>query len=49
MKGLAVLVLRYKDPGRREYRVPLNFHIGKVEIPVGLALITVTLDGAVHH
>jgi amino acid transporter len=43
MKGLAVLVLRYKDPGRREYRVPLNFHIGKVEIPVGLALITVTL------
>jgi len=43
MKGLAVLVLRYKDPGRREYRVPLNFHIGKVEIPVGLALITLTL------
>jgi amino acid transporter len=43
MKGLAVLVLRYKDPGRREYRVPLNFHIGKVEIPLGLALITITL------
>jgi amino acid transporter len=43
MKGLAVLVLRYKDPGRREYRVPLNFHIGTVEIPLGLALITVTL------
>jgi amino acid transporter len=43
MKGLAVLVLRYKDPGRRDYRVPLNFHIGKVEIPVGLALITITL------
>ena len=43
MKGLAVLVLRYKEPGRREYRVPLNFHIGKVEIPLGLALITVTL------
>jgi amino acid transporter len=43
MKGLAVLVLRYKDPGRRDYRVPLNFHIGKVEIPVGLALITLTL------
>ena len=43
MKGLAVLVLRYKDPGRREYRVPLNFHIGKTEIPLGLAFITVTL------
>jgi amino acid transporter len=43
MKGLAVLVLRYTVPGKREYRVPLNFHIGKVEIPLGLALITLTL------
>jgi amino acid transporter len=43
MKALAVLVLRYKEPGKREYRVPLNFHIGKVEIPLGLAFITVTL------
>src|ERR1700730_9374425 len=43
MKGLAVLVLRYTEPGKREYRVPLNFHIGKVEIPLGLALITLTL------
>src|SRR6266581_1285396 len=43
MKGLAVLVLRYKEPGKREYRVPLNFHIGKTEIPIGLALITLTL------
>jgi len=43
MKGLAVLVLRYKEPGKREYRVPLNFWIGKTEVPVGLALITLTL------
>src|SRR6266852_4384734 len=43
MKGLAVLVLRYKEPGKREYRVPLNFKIGNTEIPVGLALITLTL------
>jgi amino acid transporter len=43
MKALAVLVLRYKEPGKREYRVPLNFHIGKTEIPLGLAFITVTL------
>ena len=43
MKGLAVLVLRYTEPGKREYRVPLNFHIGRVEIPLGLALITLTL------
>ncbi len=40
MKGLAVLVLRYKQPGPREFRVPLNFKIGKIEIPVGVALIT---------
>jgi amino acid transporter len=43
MKGLAVLVLRYKEPGEREFRVPLNFMIGKVEIPLGLAIITATL------
>lgn len=43
MKGLAVLVLRYTEPGKRDYQVPLNFHIGKIEIPVGLALITLTL------
>src|SRR5712691_6728081 len=43
MKGLAMLVLRYKQPGKRDFRVPLNFSVGNVEIPVGLGLITVTL------
>jgi amino acid transporter len=43
MKGLAVLVLRYTEPGNREYRVPLNLRIGKTEIPLGLALITLSL------
>src|SRR6266851_107358 len=43
MKGLAVLVLRYKQPGEREFRVPLNLRFGNLEIPVGLALITITL------
>ncbi|HWZ55904.1 MAG TPA: amino acid permease [Verrucomicrobiae bacterium] len=43
MKGLAVLVLRYKQPGQREFRVPFNLTIGGVEIPIGLALITLTL------
>src|SRR5437867_8443005 len=33
MKGLAVLVLRYKQPGEREFRVPLNLKFGNVEIP----------------
>src|SRR5213594_839771 len=43
MKGLAVLVLRYKQPGQREFRVPLNLKFGNVEIPFGLGLITVML------
>jgi len=43
LKGLAVLVLRYKQPGAREFRVPLNLKCGSVEVPLGLGLITVTL------
>jgi amino acid transporter len=43
MKGLAVLVLRYKQPGKREFRVPLNLKFGHLEIPLGLGLITLTL------
>jgi amino acid transporter len=43
MKALSVLVLRYKQPGGREWKVPLNFHVRGVEIPVGLFMITVTL------
>ena len=43
MKALSVLVLRYKQPGARDWKVPLNFHIGKTEIPLGLMMITVTL------
>ena len=43
MKGLAVLVLRYKQPGKREFRVPFNLKVGNLEVPLGLGLITVTL------
>ena len=43
MKGLAVLVLRYKQPGKREFRVPLNFKLGSLEVPVGLGLITIIM------
>ena len=43
MKGLAVLVLRYKHRGEREFRVPFNFRIANTEIPLGLSLITLTL------
>jgi amino acid transporter len=43
MKALSVLVLRYRRPEGREWKVPLNFRIGETEIPVGLALITLAL------
>ena len=43
MNGLAVLVLRYTNPGQREFQVPLNPRIRGVQIPVGLILITTTL------
>ncbi len=43
MKALSVLVLRYKQPEAREWKVPLNLRWGKTEIPLGLALITLTL------
>src|SRR3984957_18016651 len=45
MNSAAVLALRYKRPGPREFRVPLNIELGGVEIPVGLVLITITLLG----
>lgn len=37
--GFSMIVLRYKDKRPREWKVPLNFNIGKTEIPVGLVLI----------
>jgi nucleotide-binding universal stress UspA family protein len=43
MKSLAVLVLRFTEPGPREWKVPGNLHIGKTEIPLGLAAISVVL------
>ena len=43
MKALAVVVLRFKQPEARAWKVPLNLRIGKVEWPIGLALITISL------
>lgn len=43
MKGLGVLVLRFTKAGPREFRVPLNPRLGRMEFPVGLGLITLTL------
>jgi len=41
--ALSVLVLRFKQPDNREWKVPLNVRVGKVEIPIGLGLITLFL------
>jgi len=43
MKSLAVLVLRFTEPGNREWKVPGNLHIGKTEIPIGLVVISAVL------
>jgi len=43
MKSLAVLVLRFTEPGNREWKVPGNLHIGKTEVPLGLMAIFVVL------
>src|SRR5512137_707913 len=43
LKSLAVLVLRFKDPAPREWRVPFNVRVRGVELPVGLGLITTLL------
>src|ERR1700730_8710763 len=49
-KSLAVLVLRFTEPGNREWKVPGNLHIGKTEIPLGLiAISAVLLITAVVH
>ncbi len=43
MQVMAMFALRFKQPGPREYRVPLNIRIKGVEIPVGLGLIGLVL------
>jgi amino acid transporter len=43
MKSLGVLVLRYKRPGERAWKVPLNPRVAGREVPAGLILITTTL------
>jgi amino acid transporter len=46
-KSLAMFVLRFKEADvPREWRVPMNIHVGGREIPIGLGLITVVLFAA---
>jgi amino acid transporter len=41
--AVATLMLRFKHPEGREWRVPGNIRIGKLEIPMGLILIALIL------
>src|SRR5262249_52278666 len=42
-KALAMVVLRFKEPGPREFKVPFNIHIGRYEVPIGLTVIFLVL------
>ncbi|MCE9555782.1 MAG: APC family permease [Planctomycetes bacterium] len=42
-QALAMVVLRFKDPRPREFKVPLNVRVGKYEVPIGLGLILLVL------
>ena len=43
MKALSVLVLRFKNPEERAWRVPFNIRVAGREWPIGLVVITATL------
>jgi amino acid transporter len=46
-KTLSMLMLRFQEPERyRGYRVPLNVRLGRIAVPVGLALIFLVLLAA---
>src|SRR5262245_19461117 len=42
-KAMAMVVLRFKDPRPREFKVPLNVKVGRYEVPLGLGLIFLIL------
>jgi hypothetical protein len=42
-KGLAMLVLRFKDQSHREWKVPFNIRVGAIELPIGLGVIALIL------
>jgi amino acid transporter len=42
-KGLAMLVLRFKDRSEREWKVPFNIKLDHNEIPIGLGVIAALL------
>jgi len=43
MNAVSTLILRFKRPEDREWRVPLNIRVGRWEIPIGLSLVALVL------
>lgn len=41
--AVATLVLRFKRPEAREWKVPVNIRLGRLELPVGLIVIALVL------
>lgn len=41
--AMAMLALRFKDKSPREFKVPFNLKVGKVELPIGLGAIFLAL------
>ena len=41
--SMSMLVLRFKRPGHRDYEVPLNFKVGRYDVPLGMTLIFLVL------
>ena len=41
--AMSMFILRFKQPAKREYEVPLNIKLGKYDFPLGIALIFVIL------
>ena len=44
--AFSMLVLRFKRPGERGFKVPLNVTIGGIEIPIGLGIVFLILAGS---
>src|SRR5258708_37165317 len=42
-KGLAMLVLRFTDKSKREWKLPLNIKLDGYELPLGLGIIATLL------
>ncbi|MBI5758017.1 MAG: amino acid permease [Planctomycetales bacterium] len=41
--ALSMVVLRFRDRRPREFKVPFNFRIGEIDVPIGLSIIFLVL------